>query len=289
MLGRELAAAFESAGLACAPFVGRADLNIADSGAVQRALDRLQPATIFNAAGWTDVDAAEADEVSADAANHLGPRHLAAWCATNGARLVHFSTDYVFDGVASRPYRADDRTAPAGAYGRTKLAGERAIAASACEHLIIRTSWLYAEHGRNFVRTILRLAGERPELKVVNDQRGRPTHARDLAAIALGLDRAGACGVYHAANDGECTWFEFASDIVRLAGLECRVSPCSTAEFPRPTRRPAYSVLDLSGTTALLGPIRHWREPLAECIASIARGSAASPASPHLHRVVSGA
>jgi dTDP-4-dehydrorhamnose reductase len=289
MLGRELAAAIARAGLPCSPFGGRADLDIADSGAVGRALDRLQPVAVFNAAGWTDVDSAEADEASADAANHLGPRHVAAWCAANGARLIHFSTDYVFDGLADRPYRTDDPTSPAGAYGRTKLAGERAIAASGCKHLIIRTSWLYAEHGRNFVRTILRLAGEKRALNVVNDQRGRPTHARDLATTALGLDYAGARGVHHVANDGECSWFEFASEIVRLSGLDCRVNPCSTAEFPRPAKRPGYSVLDLSGTTDLLGPIRHWREALAECVESIARGSAAAPVSPHLHRVASGA
>jgi dTDP-4-dehydrorhamnose reductase len=183
--------------------------------------------------------------------------------------LLHFSTDYVFDGKASAPYRADAPVDPLGAYGRTKAAGEQAIHASGARHLIVRTSWLYAPWGNNFVRTMARLTRDKPSLKVVDDQRGRPTSAEHLAATALALLDRGATGTFHVTDGGECTWYEFTLAIAKQLGRTCTIAPCTTAEFPRPAPRPAYSVLDLSQTEALLGPMPDWRVNLVEVLARL--------------------
>lgn len=217
---------------------------------------------VVNCAAYTDVDGAETNEALAHAVNAVGPGFLAARCREIGATLLHFSTDYVFDGGSDRPYRIDEPRRPVSAYGRTKAEGEEMIEASGCDHLIVRTSWLYAPWGKNFVRTIAKLASERPELRVVDDQRGRPTSAEGLAETAAALMFGGHRGVRHATDGGECTWFGFASAIVREVGAPCRVSPCTTAEFPRPAKRPVYSVLDLSRTEAALGPMKPWETAL---------------------------
>lgn len=262
MLGRAMAPALRKIGVEAADR-DLAEIDITSERSVSEGIGegvRL----VVNCAAYTDVDRAETEEGAAMAVNALGPANLAARCRRIGALLVHFSTDYVFDGRSARPYRPDEPRRPLGAYGRSKAAGEERIEASGCEHLIIRTSWLYAPWGKNFVRTIAKLAAEKPQLRVVNDQRGRPTSAERLAATTAALIGAGARGVLHATDGGECTWFEFAREIVRRSGAPCRVEPCSTAEYPRPAARPAYSVLDLTATEALIGPMTPWERALEE-------------------------
>jgi dTDP-4-dehydrorhamnose reductase len=242
--------------------------------------ETLEPAIadaklVVNCAAWTSVDEAEARESDALALNGAGAGALARACASRDVPLVHYSSDYVFAGDADRPYRVDDPVAPRSAYGRTKAAGDEAVRAAGGRHLIVRTSWLYAPWGKNFVRTILGLARQRRELRVVNDQRGRPTSAQGLARTTWALLGAGATGTHHACDDGECTWFDLAAEGVRLAGLDCSVLPCATAEFPRPAPRPAYSVLDLGETLRLAGPMRAWRDALADVVRTIERSGPA--------------
>lgn len=242
-------------------FLERASCDIADEASVACA---IEPGVdlVINCAAYTNVDGAEADEAGATRINGEGVRVLAARCAEVGATLAHFSTDYVFDGRATTPYSIDHPRAPLGAYGRSKLVGELALQASGCDWLCLRTSWLYAPWGKNFVLTIAKLAQERDFLRVVNDQRGRPTSCETLARITERMLVEGERGMRHATDGGECTWFEFAREIAARANPACRVEPCSTAEFPRPAARPAYSVLDLTRTEAVVGPIPHWREAL---------------------------
>lgn len=218
---------------------------------------------VINCCAWTDVDAAEMREQEATAVNGTGVGELAARCKKIGATLVHYSTDYVFDGQATTPYKVNHPRNPLGAYGRSKALGEEMIQESGCDHLIIRTSWLYAPWGKNFVRTMAKLTHDKPELRVVNDQRGRPTSSEHLARISHELIKAGVRGVYHVTDGDECTWYEFTAAINEMLGHTCRITPCTTAEFPRPAKRPAYSVLDLSKVELVLGPMPHWKENLA--------------------------
>lgn len=224
---------------------------------------------VVNCAAWTDVDAAELHEHDATLVNGVAVGRLAQRCAATGAMLVHYSTDYVFDGEASTPYLVDEIQRPLAAYGRSKAAGERALWAHGPRSLIVRTSWLYAPWGKNFVRTIAKLAREKSELKVVHDQRGRPTSAEPLAAATWQLVQRDTTGIVHVTDGDECTWFELASAIAAAVAPSCVVHPCTTAEFPRPARRPAYSVLDLSRTEALLGATPSWRERLADVLARL--------------------
>lgn len=217
---------------------------------------------VINTAAYTDVDAAETDETAATEVNGAAVGRLATRCREIGALLVHYSTDYVFDGRATTPYPVDHERSPRSAYGRSKLAGEIALERSGADFLCIRTSWLYAAHGRNFVRTIAGLSADRSELRVVSDQRGRPTSAGNLVTTSRRLIDSGARGFFHGCDGGECTWYEFASAIAARVNPACRVTPCTTAEFPRPAERPAYSVLDLTATEAIAGPLPSWREAL---------------------------
>jgi len=228
------------------------------------------PRLVVNCAAYTDVDRAESEEPAAAAVNGAGAGALAARAAQAGAFLVHYGTDYIFDGAAPRPYRPDAATAPLNAYGRGKLRGERLLAESGCAHLLVRTSGLYAPWGRNFVRTIAELARRRESLRVVNDQVMRPTSAEWLARASLDLLDRGATGIFHVTDGGEpCTWFELAAEIVRLAGLACRLEPCTTKEFGRPAARPAYSVLDMERTEQLIGRMPDWRANLAAVMARL--------------------
>jgi dTDP-4-dehydrorhamnose reductase len=233
---------------------------------VTRAL-RAGIRTVINCAAYTDVDGAETHEAAAAAVNAGGVQLLAARCRELGALLVHYSTDYVFDGQADVPYQVGDARKPQTAYGRTKAKGEELIVASGCEHLIIRTSWLYAPWGKNFVDTMVRMGRERDQFIVVNDQRGRPTSAQYLAARSLALMELRARGIFHVTDGGECTWFEFARAIVAGSGGRATVNPCTSAEFKRPAPRPSYSVLDLSATDARLGASRDWRDNVADVLA----------------------
>ncbi len=215
-------------------------------------IDRIEPEVVVNAAAYTAVDRAEDEPEAAFRVNAEAPRAIAEACAQRDALLVHYSTDYVFDGTATRPYREDDPTSPLGVYGASKLAGEQAIQASGTRHLIFRTAWVYAAHGHNFLRTMLRLAAEREELRVVADQVGTPTPAgliADITATALGssIPRS---GLWHLTAAGSCSWYDFATAIFSRAqalGLVSRAPgllPIATSEYPTPARRPAYSCLD---------------------------------------------
>ncbi|TDK27488.1 dTDP-4-dehydrorhamnose reductase [Luteimonas aestuarii] len=214
-------------------------------------VERIAPDVVVNAAAYTAVDKAESDAEAAMRANADAPGAIAQACTRRGALLVHFSTDYVFDGTASRPYTEDDPTSPLGVYGQTKLAGEQAVQASGCRHMIFRTAWVYADHGRNFLLTMLRLAKERDELRVVADQVGTPTPAPLIADVtAATLARGGdQSGLWHLTASGSTTWHGFSEAIMDSAlrtGLLAkvpRIIPIATAEYPTPARRPAYSCL----------------------------------------------
>jgi dTDP-4-dehydrorhamnose reductase len=218
---------------------------------------------VVNCSGYTDVDGAERHPEAAEAVNAAAVGLIAAACRERGALLVHYSTDYVFGGTARRPYAPDAPTGPLNVYGRSKLRGEELLRASGGEHLLVRTSWLYAPWGKNFVRTIAALARRGAPLRVVDDQTGRPTSAEGLAAGTLGLLHAGARGTFHLTDGGQCTWFDFAVRVAAGVNPACRVERCSTAEFPRPARRPAWSVLDTSAAEAIIGPLTPWEENLA--------------------------
>ncbi|MGP1309405.1 MAG: dTDP-4-dehydrorhamnose reductase [Phycisphaerales bacterium] len=260
-----LARAFRERLQSGASFLGRAGCDITDANSVKDAVTPVVR-TVINCAAYTNVDGAETDEAAATRLNGEAVSILAARCVEVGATLVHFSTDYVFDGRATSPYATDHPRDPLGAYGRSKAAGETALEASRCAWLCLRTSWLYAPWGKNFVRTIATLSRERDSLRVVADQRGRPTSCRTLADITMRMLDAGARGMHHGCDGGECTWHEFAQAIAARVNPGCAVDPCTTAEFPRPAPRPAYSVLDLSKTEALIGPIPHWSAALSDTL-----------------------
>lgn len=268
MLGHAFALALASRGEPVRA-VSYPEIDLRDDGSIARSL-AIRPRLVINCAAYTDVDGAETHELEADEVNGHGVGRLARACAAAGAKLVHFGTDYVFAGDASTPYAVDAPIAPRTAYGRSKALGEAMLRGAGAEHLYVRTSWLYAPWGKNFVRTIAKAADARPELKVVDDQRGRPTSAEGLVKTTLALLDAGAAGTFHATDEGECTWFELASFVVEARGAKARVVPCTSAEYPSRTPRPRYSVLDLSRTHALVGPGTHWREAVRDVLARLA-------------------
>jgi dTDP-4-dehydrorhamnose reductase len=225
---------------------------------------------VINCAAWTDVDGAETSEVAATNINGVGVGWLAERCRDVNATLVHYSTDYVFNGNATSPYTTGHEIEPLNAYGRSKAHGERAIVESGCDHLTIRSSWLYAPWGKNFVTTIAGLAKERPSLEVVADQRGRPTSVEALARASLALKTSGARGIFHVTDDGECSWYDFATPIGAFVNPECRVTPCDSAQYPRPALRPSYSVLDLGETEARIGKLKPWQENLKQVLNRLA-------------------
>ena len=240
--------------------LSQTELDVTDREAVQRAMTRFRPEVLINAAAYTAVDKAESDTAVAEKVNGDAPGYLAAAASAAGARFLHISTDFVFDGQASSPYKPDAATAPLGAYGLTKLHGEqRALEASGGRALVLRTAWVYAAAGHNFVRTMLRLMGERGTVKVVGDQRGSPTWASSVAqALWAATAVPGFQGIHHWTDAGIASWYDFALAIAaegREAGLlrtPVEVFPISTAEYPTPAKRPAYSVLDCSSTQAAL-------------------------------------
>lgn len=242
------------------------DLDLTKPQSIERVVAGPVRAVI-NCAAYTDVDGAETDEALATEINGHAVGRLVARCDALGVPLVHYSTDYVFDGEErDAPYPVDHPTDPINAYGRSKLVGEERVRGSSGPHLLIRTSWLYAPWGKNFVGTIAKLAKERDSLRVVNDQRGRPTSAEQLARVSLALLDAGERGVFHGTDGGECTWFDFAAAIAEAVSPTCRVEPCTSAEFPRPAKRPAYSVLDIAKTEAAVGRLTPWQECLADVL-----------------------
>jgi dTDP-4-dehydrorhamnose reductase len=238
--------------------VSRAELDITDDDAVERSLVHGTK-WVINCAAWTDVDGAESHPDDANAINGLAVGRLADRCLEIGAKLVHYSTDYVFDGKASSPYSVDHERAPINAYGRSKALGEESLERSGVEYLLVRSSWLYAAWGKNFVLTMRNLVETRPSLRVVDDQRGRPSSCDHIAEATLALIAQDRCGTYHVCDGGECTWFELASLIRDVVNPQCKIEPCTTDEFPRPAPRPAYSVLDLTSTEQVLGPTPGWK------------------------------
>ena len=246
--------------------LGSAELDITDRRAIAAAVDDFGPDVIVNAAAYTAVDAAEDDEERAYTVNATGPALLAAQAARSGIRLVQVSTDYVFDGTATSPYRPDAPTGPTSAYGRTKLAGEQAVRELAPElGYVVRTAWVYGAVGANFVKTMVRLEAGHPTVSVVDDQRGSPTWSADLARGIVALVRSGQpAGIYHCTNGGDTTWYGFTRAIFEELGTDPeRVLPTTTDKFPRPAPRPAYSVLSSAEWLAAgLPPLPHWRAAL---------------------------
>lgn len=271
-LGAELVHALAPHGAIVA--TRHADLDLADPAAIVATMRRVNPALVVNAAAYTAVDLAEQEADRADAVNGVAPGVLAEEAKRMGALLVHYSTDYVFDGAASEPYDEDAPAHPLSSYGRSKLAGERAVAASGARALVLRTSWVYGRSGRNFLTTMQRLARERPEIRVVDDQTGVPNWARELARATARLVGQGLPwlaernGLYHLSARGSSTWYGFARAI--LAGVPgVRVVPISTAEYPTPARRPSYGVLATARFERTFGfALPDWKDSLGDCLAS---------------------
>lgn len=246
---------------------GRAELDITDFQQVKNVIDHIRPNIVIHAAAYTKVDAAESEPDQAFLVNAYGTRNVTVASEHIGAKLVYISTDYVFDGTANVPYNEFAFTNPINVYGKSKLAGEQFVRDLHSKFFIIRTSWVYGKHGNNFVKTMLKLAQEQKQLFVVDDQIGCPTYAVDLVSCIFQLIQTEKYGVYHISNSGHCSWYEFAKAIFEEASVNIVVNPCKTKDYPRPARRPPYSVLDhmalrLNGFKEL----RHWREALKEFI-----------------------
>ena len=262
-------------------------VDLEDGASIERALDSVRPQVIVNAAAYTAVDRAEQESDRADRINHRAVGEIGAWAARNEALVVHYSTDYVFAGTDPQPRREYDATAPLGTYGRSKLAGEIALRESGARHLILRTAWVYAARGHNFLRTMLRLAGERDELRVVDDQIGAPTPAHWIAQATAAIlsrltampqnEREAAFGTYHLTASGRCSWCAFAAAILvaaKTAGLlekTPQLVPIASADYPTPAQRPAFSVLDNARLALVFGlQLRSWEEGLREVIGELA-------------------
>ena len=252
-------------------------VDLADTESLAATLDASRADVVVNAAAYTAVDRAEDEPELADRINHRAVAEIGAWAKRNSKRVVHYSTDYVFDGSSKRPYREGDPTAPLGVYGRSKFDGEESLRTSGARHLIVRTAWVYAARGHNFLRTMLRLAGEREELRVVADQTGAPTPARLIADATASMlqqwladgENASRDGTYHVVSGSYCSWFDFAEAIVAgaahrgLIARQPRVVPIATADYPTRARRPAYSVLDTSKAANAFGlQLPDWRAGL---------------------------
>lgn len=239
------------------------EIDITDGFGVGAYVQNCAPDIIFNCAAYTNVDGCETHPDDAFCVNAIGARNLAAAAESIGAKLVHVSTDYVFSGDGYAPYREYDLPSPRSVYGATKLAGERYVQQFCSRWFIVRTSWLYGYRGKNFVKTMLNLAATRDTVTVVNDQRGNPTNAVDLAHHLLKIAATDGYGVYHCTGNGECSWFDFATRIVALSGLNTTIVPCTSDQYPSPTKRPAYSSLDHMMLRLTVGDdMRNWQDAL---------------------------
>ena len=273
-LGTELCRQLESCKSALGPlperlsFASTSAVDIADADLTDRKqaatlLRRTAPEVVINCAAYTNVDGAETDIDAAFAANALAPRNLAMACEEVGAKLIHVSTDYVFSGEGTKPFTEADIPAPQSVYGATKLLGEEYVRSFCSKWFIVRTSWLYGRKGGNFVKTMLKLADEKDELTVVDDQRGNPTNAEDLAHHLLKLAPTKEYGLYHCTGQGTCSWYDFACEIMRLAGKTTTVKPVSSEQYQRPAKRPANSALSHSMMRATVGDeMRPWQQAL---------------------------
>jgi dTDP-4-dehydrorhamnose reductase len=248
-------------------FAGSGEADITDKGTLEAIFARLTPAFCINAAAYTAVDKAESEPETAHAVNVTGARNLAEVCKANHTTLIHISTDFVFDGQKNSPYTEEDPTNPTGVYGLTKRQGEIEIENILPEHFIVRTSWLYSEYGNNFMKTMIRLAGERDAISVVNDQKGTPTNANDLAEALVGIILSGVrnYGTYHYSSEGQATWYDFAKKIFEIQKIAIDLRPIPTSAYPTPAKRPEYSVLDKSKIKTAFGlRIRDWDMALTE-------------------------
>ena len=251
----------------CYYFTDINSLDICDVQAIRAFVQLNNIGIIVNCAAYTNVNGSEIDKETANAVNHLAVRNIANICTDHNSACIHLSTDYVFAGDKNIPYTETDATSPLGAYGQTKLLGESALQHSDIDFLILRTSWLYSAFGNNFVKNILRISKERKELKVVFDQVSTPTYAKDLARFIIFVIEnklyRGRQDVYHFSNEGVCSWYDFAVEILKLAGSDCKVIPCRTEDFPTPAARPAYSVLDKNKLkTDFNFFVPYWRDSL---------------------------
>lgn len=252
------------------------ELDISREPNVAEYIDKVKARIVINCAAYTAVDRAETDVEAARSVNALAARNLAHAALCAGARLIHVSTDYVFDGTANRPVNESAPVNPLSVYGKTKLEGEEMIRASDCTSCIVRTSWLYSAYGNNFVKTMLRVGSERPEVRVVFDQTGTPTLATDLALALVALCSyiealpQGQCSLFHYSNEGVCSWYDFAHAIFSLCKLPARLIPILSSEYPVPAPRPAFSVLDKSFIKSELGiSVPHWRDSLQVCLSGM--------------------
>lgn len=266
-LGQDLAKILEQANHTVIPY-DRDTLDITDQAASLEEVQNSKPDAIIHCAAYTAVDQAESDIDSAYAVNAAGTRNMVVAAERIGAKFCYISTDYVFDGTATAPYHEYDNTNPQSIYGKSKRAGEELVKSLSSKYFIVRTSWVYGLYGNNFVKTMLRLGSEKPEISVVHDQKGSPTYTVDLSRFLLELVSTEKYGIYHASNSGECTWYEFAQAIFAEANSQggsynVQVDPCTTEDFPRPAPRPRNSVMEhLSIRTNGFQDIRSWREGL---------------------------
>lgn len=250
-------------------FTSRSTMDISDVAQVMETFAGFRPEYCVNCAAYTAVDKAETEQDKAFAINAVAVRHLAAACSAHQALLVQISTDYVFDGTGTEPYKEDHPTRPVNIYGQSKLQGEEEAMKAAAGAVVIRTSWVYSTFGHNFVKTMLRLMGSKPQINVVADQKGSPTYAADLAEAVLQVIGSGTWkpGIYHFSNSGIISWFDFARAIGQLKGLACDVQPIATSGYPTPARRPSYSALDTGKIHTDYGiQLKPWRESLAVCL-----------------------
>ncbi|WP_199624236.1 dTDP-4-dehydrorhamnose reductase [Paenibacillus alkalitolerans] len=241
-LGRDVVNAFSPT---CTVFAfGRDELDIANTEQVNEKISAVKPDIIIHCAAYTAVDLAETETDKAYQVNAIGTRNVTVAAENVGAKICYISTDYVFDGKGTSPYKEYDSTNPQGVYGRSKWAGEQLVQSLSTKYFIVRTSWVFGKHGQNFVKTMLKFGREKGSLKVVNDQIGSPTYTVDLAAFLSELVFTEKYGIYHASNSDICSWFDFAKEIFTQARVTVDLNPCKTEEFPRPAPRPAYSVMD---------------------------------------------
>jgi dTDP-4-dehydrorhamnose reductase len=256
-------------------FLDRTQLDLADPASFEKIILPIAPNFIINTAAYTAVDKSETEQALAYTVNATAVETLAIICKQLAIPFITYSTDYVFNGSAVEPYLTDTTVDPVNYYGSTKAAGESLAMAANDQTIVIRTSWVFSAHGNNFVKTMLRLMKERESLNIVADQKGRPTYAKDLAIATMQMVQnihAGqsTAGIFHYANTGETTWFDFASKIKEIAGLSCILNPIDSTAFPTPAKRPNYSVLNTHKVESILAaPIRHWEEALKECMTSL--------------------
>ncbi|AJG97764.1 NAD(P)-dependent oxidoreductase [Clostridium beijerinckii] len=249
------------------------ELDITNLTQVKEILNDVKPDVVINCAAATNVDGCEGNKDFAFRVNSIGPRNLSIICEEIGAKLVQVSTDYVFSGISNRPLTEYDLTAPYSVYGKTKLLGEQYVQQFCSKYFIVRTAWLYGYIGKNFVYTMMRLGKEKDIIKVVDDQRGSPTHANDLAYHILKLIETEEYGIYHCTGKGECTWYEFAKMIIELSGEKCEVKPCTSEEYITPAKRPEYSSLDNMMLRNTVGDeMRDWKEAIKSFIEKVMKG-----------------